>query len=156
MGIALTLQQYLDDKHIDYEVMVHKRTSCAWHTALVSHVPEHALAKAVVLAREGGFVVAVVPASRKVELDAVERMLDCPVAIAEEEEIGGLFPDCETGAVPPIVAAYALDAIVDDSLEQQPEIYLEGGDHRSLIHIHGEQFRTLMKDAPHGAIAAPA
>ncbi len=154
MGIALTLQQYLDDQHISYDLMVHKRTSCAWHTALASHVPEDALAKAVVLAREGGFVVAVVPASCKVKLDAVERILDCPVKIADEEEINGLFPDCETGAVPPIVAAYALDAIVDDSLEGQPEIYLEGGDHRTLVHVHGDKFRDLMKDAPHGAIAA--
>ena len=156
MGIALTLRQYLDDQHIDYEVMVHKRTSCAWQTALASHVPSEALAKAVVLAREGGFVVAVVPASCKVRLDAVERMLHCPVAVADEEEIGGLFPDCEAGAVPPIVAAYALDAIVDDSPERQAEIYLEGGDHKSLVHIHGDKFRDLMKDAPHGAIAAHA
>ncbi|HXF52775.1 MAG TPA: YbaK/EbsC family protein [Hyphomicrobiaceae bacterium] len=153
MGIALTLRQYLDDNHIDYELMTHKRTKCAWHTAMASHVPEDALAKAVVLRREGGFVVAVVPASRRVALDAVERLLDCPVDIADEEEIGALFPDCETGAVPPIVAAYALDAIVDDSLERQPEIYLEGGDHRTLVHIHGDKFRNLMKDAPHGTIA---
>jgi Ala-tRNA(Pro) deacylase len=156
MGIALTLQQYLDDRHVDYEVTTHKHTSCSSQTVLASHVPGDALAKAVVLTREGGFVVAVVPASCKVELDAVERMLHCPVRIAGEEEIDGLFPDCEAGAVPPIVAAYALDAIVDDRLEQQPEIYLEGGDHRSLIHVHGDRFRDLMRDAPHGAIAMHA
>ena len=34
MGIALTLQQYLDDKHIDYDVLKHKRThSLARHRA---------------------------------------------------------------------------------------------------------------------------
>ena len=29
MGLALTLQQYLDDKHIDYDVLKHKRTLSA-------------------------------------------------------------------------------------------------------------------------------
>jgi Ala-tRNA(Pro) deacylase len=46
-----------------------------------------------------------------------------------------------------------LEAIVDDSLDRQGDVYLEGGDHRSLIHIRGAQFRDLMKDMPRGSIA---
>ena len=38
MGIALTLQQYLDDRHIDYDVLLHKRTHCSQDTAHASHV----------------------------------------------------------------------------------------------------------------------
>jgi len=153
MGIALTLQQYLDDKHIDYDVLTHKRTHSSEGTIRASHVPGECLAKAVVLTREGGFVVAVVPASAKVRLDAIEKMLHCPVSVATEDEITELFPDCDTGAVPPISEAYAVDAFIDDSLDQQPDVYLEGGDHRSLIHISGDQFRSLMKDVRHAPIA---
>jgi Ala-tRNA(Pro) deacylase len=153
MGIALTLQQYLDDKHIDYDVLTHKRTHCSQDTAHASHVPGERIAKAVVLTREGGFVVAVVPACAKVRLDIIERMLHCPVGIASEDEIAELFPDCDAGAVPPIPEAYAVDAFVDQSLDQQPDIYLEGGDHRSLVHISGAEFRSLMKDVRHAPIA---
>jgi Ala-tRNA(Pro) deacylase len=153
MGIALTLQQYLDDKHIDYDVLKHKRTLSAEGTAHASHVPGDRLAKGVVLTREGGFVVAVIPASAKVRLDVIERMLHCPVQLASEEEISELFPDCDAGAVPPIGEAYAVEAFVDDSLDKQPDVYLEGGDHRSLIHISGEEFRALMKDVRHAPIA---
>jgi Ala-tRNA(Pro) deacylase len=153
MGIALTLQQFLDDKHVDYDVLTHKRTHSSASTARASHVPNECLAKAVVLTREGGFVIAVVPASGKVNLDAIERMLHCPVGMASEEEIEELFPDCAMGAVPAIAEAYAVDAFVDSSLEAQPDVYLEGGDHRSLIHITGDQFRDLMKDVRHAPIA---
>jgi Ala-tRNA(Pro) deacylase len=153
MGIALTLQQYLQDQHIDYDVMVHERTGCSSRTAEASHVPGDRLAKAVVLTREGGYVLAVVPASCRVHLDAIRQMLRCPVEMATEEEIATLFPDCDVGAVPPVGAPYALETIVDDSLDRQTDVYLEGGDHRSLIHIRGAQFRELMKDAPHGRIA---
>ena len=97
MGIALTLQQYLDDNHIAYDVMVHKRTHCAFDTARASHVPGERLAKAVVLTREGGFVVAVVPATARVRLDTIERMLHCPVGLASEDEISEMFPDCDSG-----------------------------------------------------------
>ncbi|HEY7669276.1 MAG TPA: YbaK/EbsC family protein [Hyphomicrobium sp.] len=153
MGIALTLQQYLDDKHIDYDVLMHKRTHSSEGTARASHVPGERLAKGVVLTREGGFVVAVVPACSKVRMDVIERMLRCPVGLASEDEIAELFPDCDTGAVPPIAEAYAVDAFVDESLDTQPDVYLEGGDHRSLIHISGDEFRALMKDVRHAPIA---
>jgi Ala-tRNA(Pro) deacylase len=153
MGIALTLQQYLDDRHIDYDVLLHKHTHCSNDTMLASHVPGERLAKAVVLTREGGFVVAVVPACAQVRLETIERMLHCPIGMASEDEISEIFPDCDMGAVPPVPEAYAVEALIDDSFDQQPDVYLEGGDHRSLIHISGEQFRSLMQDVRHAPIA---
>lgn len=152
MGLALTLQQYLDDKHIDYDVLKHKRTMSSEGTAHASHVPGERLAKAVVLTREGGFIVAVVPACAKVDLKTIERLLHCPVELASEDEIAEIFPDCDTGAIPPIGEAYAVEAFIDDRLEAQPDVYLEGGDHRSLVHISGDQFRELMKDVRHARI----
>jgi Ala-tRNA(Pro) deacylase len=154
MGIALTLQEYLDDHHVPYEVMLHKRTNCAFDTARATHVPGERLAKAVVLTREGGFVVAVVPATARVRLDVIERMLQCHVELANEDEISELFPDCELGAVPPIPEAYAVDAFVDESFDKQPDIYLEGGDHRSLVHVNAEAFRSIMRDVRRARIAA--
>jgi len=154
MGIALTLQEYLDDNHVPYDVMRHKRTHCAFDTVRAAHVPGDRLAKAVVLTREGGFVVAVVPATGRVSLSAIERLLRCHVDLATEDEICELFPDCDIGAVPPLSEAYAVDTFIDQSFDKQPEIYLEGGDHRSLVHMTGEAFRILMKSARRAPIAA--
>jgi Ala-tRNA(Pro) deacylase len=153
MGIALSLQGYLDDHHVNYEVMTHEPTGSSLQTAQTSHVPGDCLAKGVILTREGGYVLAVVPASSKVRLDVIEQMLHCPIGMASEEEVSSLFPDCEVGAVPPIGAAYAVDTIIDVSLDQQRNLYLEGGDHRSLIRMAGMEFQNLMKDVPHGNIA---
>jgi Ala-tRNA(Pro) deacylase len=153
MGIALTLQQYLDDRHVDYDVLTHKRTHCSQDTVHASQVPGERVAKGVVLTREGGFVVAVVPACAKVRLDVVERLLHCPVGLASEDEIAELFPDCEAGAIPPVPEAYAVDALIDVSLDRQPDVYLEGGDHRSLVHLSGDEFRALMQDVRHASIA---
>lgn len=154
MGIALTLQEYLDDHHIPYDVLRHKRTHCSFDTARATHVPGDRLAKAVVLTREGGFVVAIVPATARVRLDVIERALRCRVDLANEDEICELFPDCDLGAVPALADAYAVDAFIDESFDKQPEIYLEGGDHRSLVHMTGDAFRAIMKDARRASIAA--
>jgi Ala-tRNA(Pro) deacylase len=39
---------------------------------------------------------------------------------------------------------------VDDSIEAQPEIYMEAGDHETLLHISHAQFARLMGNARHG------
>ena len=61
-----------------------------------------------------------------------------------------LFEDCAHGAVPPAGECYGLDVIVDDSIEAQPEIYLEGGDHATLIHLTHAQFATFTEQAWRG------
>ena len=154
MGIAITLQQYLSDQGVAYDCVEHKRTGCSVRSAEASHVPSDCLAKAVVLKRRDGYILAIVPASRQVRLDEVGAWLRQPVGLAAEEEIAPLFPDCEPGAVPPVAAAYGLRSLVDDSLETQKHIYLEGGDHCTLVHLSGEQFHKLMQKVPHGRFCA--
>ena len=153
MGIALTLKQYLQDHKIVYEVMSHNKTGCSSLTAEASHVPGECLAKGVILRKDGGYMMAILPASRHVALAEVGHSLDQPVGLASEEEIAGLFPDCEEGAVPAIAMAYGLDGVVDDAFDGLKDIYIEGGDHRTLLHLKGRQFRKLMKDLPHARIS---
>jgi Ala-tRNA(Pro) deacylase len=154
MGIAITLQQFLEAQSVPYEVLEHKRTGCTQRTADASHVPSDCLAKAVVVKHRDGYVLTIVPASRQVRLEEVGRWLAHPVAMATEEEASALFPDCEQGAIPPIAAAYGLAAVVDASLEGHEHIYFEGGDHRALVHVTGAQFHRLMEKVPHGPFAA--
>lgn len=153
MGIAITLQQYLDGRGIDYEVLTHEPTSTSARTAEASHVSGDCFAKAVVLKREDGYLLAVIPASCKVELEEVADLIDGRVCMATEDEAEALFRDCEKGAFPPIGSAYGLDVVIDDSLDRATDIYFEAGDHRSLVHMSQPQFGNLTWDAFHGRIA---
>ena len=154
MTVAHNLEYYLTWSGIEAEVVAHRRTSTAARTAKASHLPAGQLAKGVLLRDGVGYLLAVVPASHHVDLHAVGRLCGRPVTLADEEEIGRLFPDCEFGAVPPIGAAYGLPTIVDDVLASQPDVYLEGGDHLNLVHLRGEQFIGLMRDVPHGRFSS--
>ena len=150
MGIAMTLQQYLDDLHVAYDVTTHKKTGCSSMTAQASHVPDDNLAKGVVLKWGSTYILAVLPASRHVELDKVKEIVDGPVSLASEQEASEQFPDCEDGAIPVLGVAYKLPCVVDERLEHRDDIYFEGGDHRTLVHLSGEQFDRLMYEVPHG------
>ena len=149
MGVALTVQQYLNDEGIEYDVMTHKKTDSSSGTADASHIPGGRLAKGVVVKRKKGYLLVVLPTSRRLDLKELAGWLKQPVELATEEELSSLFPDCVTGAVPPVGAAYGLRAVVDESLERQEDIYFEGGDHRTLVHLSGTEFHRLMEKTPH-------
>ncbi|HKZ95658.1 MAG TPA: YbaK/EbsC family protein [Hyphomicrobiaceae bacterium] len=154
MGIAITLQEYLEEQGVPYDEVVHNRTGCSSRTAEASHVPGECLAKGVVIRRKDGFLLAIVPASRQVRLDELGRWLDQAVGLATEDEVCTLFDDCAPGAVPPIGPAYGLKSVVDDSLEGRRDIFFEGGDHQTLVHVTGAEFHRLMQNVPHGSFCA--
>jgi Ala-tRNA(Pro) deacylase len=154
MGIAISLQQYLDSQGVPYEVMTHERTVRSTDTAKASSIHGNNLAKGVLMKSGEGYILAVVPASRHVRLDALEHWVNQPAALATEAEISRIFSDCELGSIPPVAAAYGIAAVMDDCFDSYDDIYFEGGDHRSLLHLKGSEFRKLMAGVPHAPISA--
>ncbi|MGA7488262.1 MAG: YbaK/EbsC family protein [Xanthobacteraceae bacterium] len=149
MSIAPTLQRHLD-RNVTYDVIMHDATMSSTRTAQACHVSGDCLAKAIVLRHDGGYLLAVLPASHHIRLPDLKRQIGDDVDLADEGEITPLFPDCAFGAVPPVGECYGLDVIVDDSIRERPEIYLEGGDHMTLVHMNRTQFARLMAEARHG------
>jgi len=153
MTIAASVQKHLIREGVSYELIEHARALDSAHSAQAAHVLGAQLAKGTVLKDDQGFVVAVVPATRKVDLGAMHRRFGRPFGLATEDELKTLFGDCEPGAVPPLGAAYGLDCVLDDSLMEEPDVYFEAGDHCRLVHVSGTDFRKLMTGAPHGDIS---
>ena len=153
MTIAPTLATYLEQAGIQPEVLTHPHSPSASRTAEASHVSGNQVAKAVLLKDETGYLLAVLPASRHLRLDAVEALTGRSLTLAAEDEIGRAFPDCEVGAVPPVGVAYGLPAVIDDSLVEESEIYLEGGDHTTLVRVTRAEFAQLMQGAQAGSFS---
>jgi len=154
MAIALTLQSYFGDNHIAYDVMRHDRTATSSDTAETCHIPGDRLAKGVVVKSGSGYILAILPSSKRIAMAAVEKVTGSPAALATEEEASMLFPDCEMGAVPVFGEAYGIPALIEDTLDDHRDIYCEGGDHRCLVHMDGRDFRALMAGAERAHIVA--
>ncbi len=153
MTIAPTLQRHLD-RNVMYDVITHEPTMSSTRTAQACHVSGDCLAKAIVLRRNGGYLLAVVPASHHIRLPELKLQIGDDVDLADETELKQLFPDCALGAIPPVGECYELDVIVDDSMQEPPEVYIEGGDHTTLVHMNQAQFSRLMAEARHGRFSA--
>ena len=153
MTIAPTLQRYLANQNIAYDLVPHQPTMSSLRTAEACHIAGDSLAKAVVLRDSNGYWLAVLPASRQVQLTSLRADLGEDVNLASEQEIEQVFRDCDRGAIPPVGACYGLDVIVDDSIGRQADVYFEGGDHATLVHMSQGEFARLNPTARHGSFA---
>lgn len=152
MSIAAMVRTCLSDAGVQYEIIEHPRTSNSTHTAEAAHVPGEMLAKSVLLEDGEKYLMAVVPATRSVDLGALHRRLGRAIGLATEEEVARLFADCEPGAVPPLGQIYGIETILDEAFVEAEDVYFEGGDHRALVHVNGSDFLKLMGDVPRARI----
>jgi Ala-tRNA(Pro) deacylase len=155
MAMAQTVQELLGGEGRDYEVVVHPRSHNSAQSAQLAHVPRERLLKSVILADDDGYVMAIVPSSAYVALGRLGRQWRRRLWLATEGEVADLFRDCEPGAIPPFGRSYGLRTVVDDCVGEQPEVYVEAGDHECLVRMPIGDFLALMPEAGHGKFAGP-
>ena len=154
MSLSRVLESYLSERDATYTVEVHSASTTSVDTARRARIDEESLVKSVVLEDDRGFVLAVLPASCRLELDRIRNKLGRRLQLSSECDVIRLFPDCALGAVPPLGAAYGLPTVIDSSLEDRDEVFFEGGDHESLVRMAGGEFFGLLATASVAEIAA--
>ncbi|HKK51133.1 MAG TPA: YbaK/EbsC family protein, partial [Myxococcota bacterium] len=150
MSIAKRLEWFLEEAGVEYEVLPHPHSVHSAQTARRSRIPLHCLAKPVLLEDEYGYVMAVVPAARRVDIDRLGAQLNRNLELATEAEVCDLFEDCERGAMPALGIPYRIPTVYDDALIGLSDVYFEGGDHDDLVHLSGEDFLDLLAGSLHG------
>ena len=150
MSMAKRLEAYLDSSGLPYEVRSHRPTVHAVQTARRSGVPLEQLAKPVLLSDEYGYVLALVPAAKRLDVERLGAQLHRDLELACEAEIDALFRGCEPGALPGLGAPWEIPTVCDDALRDLRDVYFEAGDHAELVHMRGADFRELLANALHG------
>ncbi|MGE5098163.1 MAG: aminoacyl-tRNA deacylase [Betaproteobacteria bacterium] len=147
MSIPYRVQDFMAERDIPWDPVPHEASDCSMDAAHLAHVKPDELAKAVVLRTGHEYLLAVVPADRRVDLAAVEHELGRHVTLASESALDAVMPECARGAVPAVGQAFGIPTIWDPSLADEPDVYFEGGDHRTLVHMSGATFGELMRTA---------
>ena len=148
MSIAKTVDYALALTRVDFEILRHHHTNTALAAARTAHVDPRSLAKAVVLKDHIGPLLAVVPASERLDVERLQAALRRPqLDFLPEDQLDALFYDCEKGAIPPLGPDYRVPTVVDLRLRNVDDVYFEAGDHEDLVHVDQTSFRRLMRGA---------
>jgi Ala-tRNA(Pro) deacylase len=140
----MKLDQLLNARQVAFERLHHPAMYGAQRVAHTLHIPGKEMAKPVLLRTEEGYVITVLTANQRVDLERVRRCLEEDwVEIASEAEMKRVFPDCEVGVMPPFGSLYNVQTLVDEALTEDESIVFEGPNHEEAIRMAYKDFEAL-------------
>jgi Ala-tRNA(Pro) deacylase len=140
------LCDYLDKHNIRYLTMRHSPAITAQEIAEAAHIHGQEFAKTVIVNLDGNLVMAVLPASEKLDTDLLLTASHGKKAeLAGESEFQNRFPECEVGAMPPFGNLFDMDVYIEESMTSNNNITFNAGTHTELIQMSMEDFLNLLQ-----------
>ena len=140
------VKNYLDLKRVPYEHHVHATAFTAQQLAAAERIPSAMVVKTVVVKADDQFVLAVLPASQRIDLPTLGQALGArEVELATEFEFQELFPDADLGAMPPFGNLYELPVFAEESLGRDEEIVFNAGTHEDAIRMKYADYSRLVE-----------
>lgn len=144
MDCKAKLEEYFRDNRVGFQAMTHPTAYTAQEVAAAQKVPGKQVAKVVMVLADDRVAMLVMPASYRIDFTKLRGILGAKDArLAKEEEFSGLFPDCDTGAMPPFGNLYNVPVYVDRVLTEDPEIVFQAGSHRDTLKIAYKDYARL-------------
>ncbi len=140
----MSIREYLRDRNVPFVAFLHRPSPSATRRARNLHVSGHRVAKAVLVRAGLGYVLAVLPATHRVDLGRLAEVLGHDdLGIATEDEVEQIFADCELGALPPFGRIYGLTTVVDLSLATRGEIVVEGNTRHEGLRLRYRDYEAI-------------
>ena len=139
----MRIAELLAEQQVAFESLPHPPAFTAQKLAKYLRVPGSRVAKSVLLKGPAGYLLAVLPATHRVDTERLSRLLDGPVRVATGREVAEVFRDCEWGVVPPFGTLYGLPTLLDDSIRPDAFIVIEAHTHVEAIRLRCADFERL-------------
>jgi len=144
MSVSRRISEYLDTQRIGYEAIHHPQAFTAQEAAHTMHISGKKLAKAVVLRGDDRLVMAVLPASHRLLVRELQAAVSAKhLQMVDEAELAKIFPDCESGAIPPFGNLYGMETWVDRAVSEAEEIVFCAGTHVDCLRMKFADFAKL-------------
>lgn len=149
MTIARRLTELLEEHDVEYEVLEHPEAFTAQQEAAATHTPGRNWAKTVAVHLDGEPALAVLPATRSIDLDRLaEATGSSEATLVPEAEMEDLYPDCEVGAMPPFGDLYGQRTFVDEALREDEYVVFHAGDHETAVRLPYGGYEELADPVP--------
>jgi Ala-tRNA(Pro) deacylase len=133
----------LSEHDVRFETLVHAPAFTAQKRARRLHIPGKYLAKSVLLAYQGRFTLAVLPATHHVDFDALISAFGGRPRLATDEEVAEVFRDCEWGVCVPFGRLYGVPTLLDTSFAPDSCLVFEAHFHALTIRMSCRDFERL-------------
>jgi Ala-tRNA(Pro) deacylase len=140
----MDIAKFLKKQKVKFQLRHHPARYTAQEVAAAEHITGEEVAKVVIVKADDAFAMCVLPATYVLDMKRAKKALGAKsVRLATEEEIGGLFPDCEVGAMPPFGAEYNLPVYVEEHLSADEQILVPAGTHEDSVLLAWADYERL-------------
>jgi Ala-tRNA(Pro) deacylase len=145
MSMPRWISSTLEEEHVPFQIRRHRPCFTAQEVAAAEHVSGHRMAKVVVVKADDELVAVVLPASQRLDMEAVREQLRCSrCRLATEKEIAERFPDCEVGAIPPLPHWDGVRILADARIMQmQGPMVFQAGTHEDAIEMACDDWKRI-------------
>ena len=138
------LRKLLDQSDTKYISINHSPAYTARETAASTLVPRREFAKTIIVDLDGEKVMAVVSASRHVNVQALVNLTGADSGrLATEDEFRTLFPDCEVGAMPPFGQLYDMRVFMDQMVSKVDDLCFNAGSHAQIVRMECDDYLKI-------------
>jgi Ala-tRNA(Pro) deacylase len=140
----MDIRAFLRSQQVPFDFLLHRPAPSATRRAQSVHISGHRVAKGVLFRAADRYVLAVLPATHRVDVARLMEVLETrEVRLATEDELEVVFGDCERGALPPFGRLYGLTTVVDSSLAGGAEIIVEGNTRHEGLRLRYRDYEAV-------------
>ncbi|HYH62224.1 MAG TPA: YbaK/EbsC family protein [Solirubrobacterales bacterium] len=140
------MSEDLEKRGVTFEATSHPETYTSVDEARALGIAADEVLKAVMLNTASGYRLAVVPASRRLDMKLVEKALgDKHARLATEQELELDFPGYELGALPPLGSLLSVPTYVDPEVMGHEMIVFAAGSRTDSVKV---RTKDLFRDEP--------
>src|SRR5262245_35188642 len=145
MATPMWIKRMLELRGVPFEECHHPVVYTAQEVAHQEHISGHRVAKVVVVMADGKPVELILPASQRVSLERVRKVLNAKeVRLATEDEMHNFFADAAPGAIPPLDHWEGVPVLMDPSMEVEGEILFQAGTHEDAVRLRFEDWFRMV------------
>jgi Ala-tRNA(Pro) deacylase len=144
------LTEHLEQQGSAFELLPHRQAYTSTDEARALGIDAGEVLKTLAVRTGPGYVLAVIPASRRLDLHLVRDALgDHQARLASEEELARDFPGYQVGALPPLGALLGSEVFIDPEVLEHDLVVVAAGSQTESVRIRtrellaGEQVTTV-------------
>lgn len=135
----LGVSKDLERRGVAFEATSHAETYTSVDEARALGIAADEVVKAVMLNTTSGYQLAVIPASRRLEMKLVQEAVgDRHARLATERELERDFPGFELGALPPLGSLLSVPTYVDPEVMEHETIVFAAGSRTESVKVRTE------------------
>jgi Cys-tRNA(Pro) deacylase len=142
---------HLGKRGVPFEIIPHEQTYTSIDEARALGIDADEVVKTLVVKTRSGYVLAVLPGSRRLDKRSMEEAVgDRHAHLATEEDLERDFAGFELGALPPMGSLLGVEVLVDDDLMRHETVAFAAGKQSESIRMRTED---LFRDEPMRRVA---